>query len=121
MPEFKSKFEPKPFTVNGQDFVARRSIPGFMFLEFTKAQLKGSQDANDDQVDPMMGALLYDMFEAVMEPEEFERFRKFANSSDGPDMDTLVEVMQYLTGRDAGRPSEAPVPSPSTAPPSEAT
>jgi hypothetical protein len=112
--EFKSKTEPKPFTVNGQGFTAMRAIPGFMFLEFTKAQANKADDY-------VMGALLFDMFKAVMGGEEFERFRTFANSEDGPDLDNLIEIVQFLTGRDADRPTEPPSPSQPTASPPEAT
>lgn len=103
--------------IDGNEF-EMRTIPGGVFLDFSR--LVARPDPTDP-VEKMRKAseeadALWDIFASAMTDDEFERFRKFAVSADGPDMETLMEVMQGLVVSSA---TSFPTSSPSGSPPGQ--
>lgn len=88
--------------MNGERFVAAK-IPGMMFVEFARQ----AQDGDEG----VLAQLTYDMFASAMTANEFDRFREFCRGPDGPDLGTLMEILQYVATFGASRPTEPPSPS----------
>jgi hypothetical protein len=100
--------QPYLFEVDGVDFDTVRRIPGASFVDFIR-QLRGFQDGGRSiEAVGELGANIYEMFDSVMEPEEFGRFWKWAKSPDGPDFEMLVEILSDMVADDTDRPTGRP-------------
>jgi len=111
--KYQSKTKrPFLFEIDGAEFATMSRVPGVRFVEFVELlpQLQGEQ-RNIAAVGEL-GSMVRGMFESVMEPEEFERFWKWAKTSEGPDFETLFEVLSDMVADDSDRPTGRPARSP---------
>jgi hypothetical protein len=100
------------FEIDGNDFETARRVPGATFVELIRLLPSlDSMGTKDMSVVGHLGDSIREVFEMVMEPEEFERFWKFARSPDGPDFETLFEVLGEMVADDTDRPTGRPSPS----------
>lgn len=115
MPQPRRKFksrtrQPFLFEIDGVDFQTTRRISGAMFVDFIRL-VQGMQGGQSVEDAAELGSLIHEMFQSVMEPEEFGRFWKWARSEDGPDFETLVEVLSEMVAEDTDRPTKRSSPS----------
>lgn len=103
---YTSKKQPSDFTIDGEMFKIDRTVPGWLFVEFCRTLRKNQAGKFDQEAVVDQGDAIHNMFQSVMTEEEFERFKTFARGPNGPDIETLVEVMGDLAGGDAERPTE---------------
>lgn len=114
--KFKSRTkQPFLFDIDGAEFETTRRISGAMFVDFIRMLqgIQGSRNGAGPDLDMLteLGATIHDMFASVMDPEEFDRFWKWARSPDGCDFETLVEVLSEMVADDTDRPTKRPSPS----------
>lgn len=111
--KFKSRSrQPFYFEIDGTSFETTRRISGAMFVDFIRL-LQGVQNGGATRMADAaeLGSTVHDMFSSVMEPEEFDRFWKWARSPDGCDFETLIEVISEMVAEDTERPTKRPSPS----------
>ena len=77
------------------EFSIARPLPGFPVAELAAHASEGGVQA--------IGAFL-EFFEAVMEPDEFKRFKEEARTR-RVDLETLMEIGGYVIEQGAGRPT----------------
>ena len=96
--------------IDGAEFAIARRVPGITFMEFITSFREVQERGDDSDMVALggMAAQVREMFEAVMEPEEFQRFWKWARSPDGPEFDVIVEVLSSLVAQDTDRPTKRP-------------
>ncbi len=100
--------QPFLFEIDGADFATVGRVPGAMFVDFIRLlqRIKGEGRNVEDVAE--VGDTIYDMYSCVMEPEEFDRFWKWARSPEGCDFETLIEVVSEMVAEDADRPTKRP-------------
>lgn len=111
--KFQSRTKkPFLFEIDGAEFETVRRVSGAMFVDFIRL-LQGMQDGSGRDITAVaeLGTTIHDMFGSVMEPEEFDRFWKWARSPDGCDFEMLVEVLSEMVADDTDRPTKRPTPS----------
>lgn len=112
---FSSKDRRKPILVeiDGEEFTMQ-PVPGMVFKDFLTLSMRPDPD------DPVVKRkkdldeteALFEIFRQCMDDHEYDRFAKFARSSEGPDLLTLVEVVQgVVEASAAGFPTSPPSPS----------
>lgn len=106
-------YEPVEFDLNDQHFVCKPALQGAKLLEFVAK-------ADGDSGGEAAGAL-YGLFEDVMVPEEYARFKAYLDQPDLIiEMDTIAEIAAWLIEEYTSRPtqrSESSAPGPSSAGP----
>src|SRR4051812_22683285 len=88
--------------LNGEDFRAAWPVPVMALAEFAHVS-QGGADSND--MDGL--AAMYDLFESVIEPEDWERFKRHAKKSRASDKDLMLLVRKVITGQ-TDRPTQRP-------------
>jgi hypothetical protein len=110
--KFQSRTKrPFLFEIDGVDFATTRRIPGATFVDFIRLLQGMTEGDRNIEAVGELGDTMHEMFSSVMEPEEFSRFWKWARSTDGPDFETLVEVLSEMVSDDTDRPTGRPSPS----------
>ena len=91
--------------LKGEEFRAAWPVPAMALAEFAHV----AQDGADS--DDMAGlAAMYDLFESVIEPEDWDRFKRHAKKSRATDKDLMLLVRKVITGqtdRPTLRPSDS--------------
>lgn len=78
---------------NEEEFIGQPALPGVIAMTLA--------------TDGMSAKTLPTFFEAVIQPEDHERFNKFcADPANGIDISVLVEMATYLIEEYTGRPTE---------------
>lgn len=107
-----------PFELSNEDGtnveeLTTRGIPGWTFMEFFAhvANAGNSEDKTPEQIVKEEGAQaveLVEIFEEAMgDPEQFQRFRKFVRNPDnGYDLPKIQELFQALAEATADRPTQ---------------
>lgn len=108
---FSSKNRKRPILVevDGEEFLCT-TIPGGVFMEFV--QMTARPDPTD-RVEKLRkeaeeAEALYTIFQSAMRDDEWHRFHKFITGPDGPDLMTLVEIMQSLVQTSSKFPTSPP-------------
>lgn len=107
--KFKSRTkQPFLFEIDGADFATVRRVSGAIFVDFIRLLKRIKGEGRDIEDVAELGDQIHEMYSSVMEPEEFDRFWKWARSPDGCDFETLVEVLSEMVADDTDRPTRRP-------------
>jgi hypothetical protein len=91
--------------LSGEEFRAAWPVPVMALAEFAHVS-QGGADSND--MDGL--AAMYDLFESVIDPEDWDRFKRHAKKSRATDKDLMLLVRKVITGqtdRPTVRPSDS--------------
>lgn len=100
--------KPFLFEIDGMDFETVRRVPGPLFVDFVRGMGAMGEGERDVGVVADLMQSVREMFQMVMEPEEFSRFWKWGKTADGPDFELLVEVLSDMVADDTDRPTARP-------------
>lgn len=90
------KKRPLTFDIaKGEKFTIERPLPGFALANLAAKGDSGGGEA--------VSAFI-EFFEAVMDPEEFLRFKETANA-ERLDLETLIDIATYVIEEGSGRPT----------------
>jgi hypothetical protein len=88
--------------LKGEEFRAAWPVPAMALAEFAHVAQDG---ANSDDMTGL--AAMYDLFESVIEPEDWDRFKRHAKKSRATDKDLMLLVRKVITGQ-TDRPTVRP-------------
>lgn len=96
----KEALEPIPFELLGESFEAVPKIPGITLLEFIAS---GEEDSSGSTAKGIL-----DYLRASMKKDDYKRFHKLVSDPENEvEIETLSEIVSYLIGEQASRPTEA--------------
>jgi hypothetical protein len=89
----------------GEQFRTRRKVGAIALMRFAKVAKTGGDSATMDGL-----AAMYDLLEACIAKDEWQRFLSHAadvDADDGELMKVVSDVIELLSGRPTGRPSDS--------------
>jgi hypothetical protein len=85
--------EPLEFVLGGETFITAAALPGGLLLDLGRAVTGGDDTASF--------AIFAEFFEAVIPPEDAERFAAVVRRVE---LDTIMDLMSWITEESIGRP-----------------